>query len=537
VRLLSYFRFPSLLLLVLHCLACSGTGEPGSDQDDWVGWAYFEDGSDLPLRVGIGGSGAAGAATFDALVQRMFDLPIQKVEWQGRRVLLERTTSGGATIRLAGERDGDTISGHIDWADSSGRFELIRSSLPLPDIDPESYADIEGTYRFTPTDIINIKARFWGEMVLIERRSGRRRTLFPLAEDRFFLGSALYVPAPAEVELRPVRNAAGEVTHIEWSEYGGATRRAERLDFRDEEVEFESDGETLRGTLVRPAGIDPVAAVVVLGGSSWERRDDIRHYADVIASLGVAALVYDKRGFGESEGKPVVPFSDTARDANAAVELLRARSDVKPDQVGVFGMSRGGWFAPLAASQSRRVAFLVLLVPPAVSPADQETRRRLDVMREEGFPEDDLQLAAELMEKTWAWVRTGEGWQEYLDTRRLAEERGFPPELLEADSRDDRHWEWAQLNMFYDPVEVLRRVRCPVLALYGGADRTVAAEVNRPLLEAALERAGNSDVTIRILPGAVHNLSVPTDLPVHRGQGIGDEGFATIADWIQERLG
>jgi dienelactone hydrolase len=524
-------------LLVLAGLGCGGAAESVSRQVDWVGWAYFEDGSDVPLRIGLARSGEAVTATFDAVVQRAFDLPVQKVEWQGRRVVLERTTSRGGTIRLQGERSGDTIAGTIDWAGTAGSFELNRSAVPLPDIDPDRYADAAGAYRFTPTEIVTIEARFWGELVLTERRSGRRRTLFPLTDATFLLGPALYVPAPMEVELDLVRNDAGRITHLEWNEDGAVPRRAERLHFQEEEIEFDSDGEVLRGTLIRPAGAEPVPAVVLVGGSDWERREDVRHHADRFTSLGLAALIYDKRGYGESEGESVVPFADSARDALAAVEWLRSRPDIRSGTVGLFGASRGGWIAPLAASRSPQVAFLVLLVAPAVSPAEQETQRRLDGMRADGFSEEDLQLAAELLDRTWDWVRTGDGWKEYLEVRQRAGQRGLPQGLFESDSRDDRHWQWARLNMFHDPVPVLRRVRCPVLALYGGGDLTVSAERNRPILEDALAASGNRDVTVHTLPGALHDLSVPNRLPIHRGQGIGDEGFSAIADWFHERFG
>ena len=48
------------------------------------------------------------------------------------------------------------------------------------------------------------------------------------------------------------------------------------------------------------------------------------------------------------------------------------------------------------------------------------------------------------------------------------------------------------------------QVTAPVLGLFGGNDAQVDAEQNSAALQAALERAGNTDVTIQVLPTANH---------------------------------
>src|SRR5512146_1729577 len=70
---------------------------------------------------------------------------------------------------------------------------------------------------------------------------------------------------------------------------------------RLEPVKFESHGTTLVGTIAWPDASPVRAAVVFIHGSGKQSRnlDLARRFAD----QGIAALVYDKRGAGESGGE------------------------------------------------------------------------------------------------------------------------------------------------------------------------------------------------------------------------------------------
>ena len=52
-------------------------------------------------------------------------------------------------------------------------------------------------------------------------------------------------------------------------------------------------------------------------------------------------------------------FRDQAEVTLAALDYLRARDDIRPDRVGLWGHSQGGMIAPLAAAISDKVAFLI----------------------------------------------------------------------------------------------------------------------------------------------------------------------------------
>lgn len=533
--------------LAAFALALSLTTAPALPADlqpsdhllgDWVGWAYLDEGGDLPLRIRIGAGSTGPGVRFDELVSRRYDLPAS-LSWNPPGVIVTRERPGGSRIMLEGRLDGETIAGRMDWAGHVGDFELVRSPEPIARIPPELLEPLAGIYRVAPDRSLVVSSRFWGELLVTDLGTGRFATLFPVDTDTFLVGSATYVPSPVHARVRFDRNEDGEPTAITWEEMDGPTLSGPRSALVEEEISFESDGVRLTGTLLRPEGTGRLPAAVVLPGSNWSDRNAGRRDAEILSSFGMATLVYDKRGHGESGGEQTVPFLQTARDAAAAVAFLSGRDDVLGDQIGITGRSRGGWFAPLAASISSEVDFLVLFVPPAVSPAAQETTRRLNLLRDDGYSPEAVATADEMLQAAWNWAATGEGWDSYARLRQQAAAADLPEEIFEAEDAEDPAWEWVRMNMAYDPVPALESIRIPLLALFGEMDRNVTVEQNVPAMRTALERAGNSDFELFVVPRANHGLrevSGEKDLPLHRQTGFGSAGWPRVAAWLTERL-
>ena len=142
------------------------------------------------------------------------------------------------------------------------------------------------------------------------------------------------------------------------------------------------------------------------------------------------------------------------------------------------------------------------------------------------------------MDLAWEYSVHRAGWESYLAARNSAQSAGFPEDVLESDKPDDPDWEWDRLNWRYDPIPALEKVRCPVLALFGGADRNVVPEDNLPPMRRALKKAGNRDVTLLVVPGANHGLVTvsPESVPLHRLTGIGDQGWPQVQRWLAAHL-
>jgi len=144
----------------------------------------------------------------------------------------------------------------------------------------------------------------------------------------------------------------------------------------------------LGGMLFVPTGHGPFPAAVIIHGSGTSRRDS-GWYLTLTQHLqqnGVVVLLPDKRGSEKSEGNwRTSSFEDLSTDTLAAIEFLKTQQDVPLTNVGIVGMSQGGWIAPIVASESSDVGFVVSMVGSAVTPAEQLVYEENHNLRQMGF--------------------------------------------------------------------------------------------------------------------------------------------------------
>ena len=102
-------------------------------------------------------------------------------------------------------------------------------------------------------------------------------------------------------------------------------------------------------------------------GGTLTQRDGIPAYAERFASAGIAALSFDYRYWGNSEGEPrrLVSIPRQLADWRSAVACARASEGVDPERIAVWGMSFGGGHAISTAAEDARIAAVVALVPMA----------------------------------------------------------------------------------------------------------------------------------------------------------------------------
>jgi uncharacterized protein len=132
-----------------------------------------------------------------------------------------------------------------------------------------------------------------------------------------------------------------------------------------EDRAFLSGGEVCAAWLYPAgAGAEPRPIVVMAHGLSGTRRDRLGPFAERFAQEGIAALVFDHRGFGDSAGEPdVFRPGRQLDDWRAAIAFARGLPGIDPDRVATFGSSMGGGNALAAAAQDARVAAAISQVP------------------------------------------------------------------------------------------------------------------------------------------------------------------------------
>jgi len=291
--------------------------------------------------------------------------------------------------------------------------------------------------------------------------------------------------------------------------------------YNEEDIAYENKaaGVKIAGTLTLPRSRGAFPAVLLIAGSGPQNRDEelLCHrpflvLADYLTRHGIAVLRIDKRGVGESTGNfGQATYEDFASDALAGVEYLKARKEIEPDHIGLIGHSEGAAVAAIVASQSPDVAFIIMMAGVGINGYENMILQDLAVARSKGATEEEIALirswcgrfyAIPVEEEDHAIAR--EKMQQLYDTRTEAEEHAF--RFLHGITLqiDYALSPGMRSSLTFDPQSILRKVKCPVLAINGEKDVQVPARENLRGIEETLMAAGNNDCKVKELPGLNH---------------------------------
>lgn len=138
------------------------------------------------------------------------------------------------------------------------------------------------------------------------------------------------------------------------------------------EVEFRSDDPDvmIRADLFTPdQGEGPWPVVVMGGGWCYVKELIMPEYASFFLEQGVAALIFDYRHFGASDGEPrqhIDPWRQIAdyRSAIDAVSYLdEFHDELDPDRIAVWGISYSGGHVLAVGALDPRVKCIVSQIP------------------------------------------------------------------------------------------------------------------------------------------------------------------------------
>lgn len=135
--------------------------------------------------------------------------------------------------------------------------------------------------------------------------------------------------------------------------------------WRREDVSFPSGGLRCEGWLFRPRSKGPHPCVVMAHGFGGVRAARLDAFAARFASAGVAALVFDYRHWGTSEGTPrgLIDISSQRQDYRAALVRARELDGIDPERIALWGTSFSGGHVLSVAAHDSQVAAAVLTNP------------------------------------------------------------------------------------------------------------------------------------------------------------------------------
>ena len=295
--------------------------------------------------------------------------------------------------------------------------------------------------------------------------------------------------------------------------------------YYSEEVSFTNftDSITLSGTLTLPSKEGKYPVVVMITGSGPQNRDEelLGHkpflvIADHLTKKGIGVLRYDDRGTAKSTGDFNSATSrDFANDVLSAVAYLKTRNDIDYKNIGLVGHSEGGLIAPMVASESKDIAFIVLLAGPGISGYDILLLQTELIAKANGKEESKLQTELAFLKGGLDIIINGNNLEEIKSvlTDSIQKELNDHPEFLPkgitvddyiSSTIDQLATPWFQYFLKYNPSSSLVKVKCPVLAINGEKDLQVPSKVNLTSIEKHLNEGGNNNVTVKELLNLNH---------------------------------
>jgi len=327
--------------------------------------------------------------------------------------------------------------------------------------------------------------------------------------------------------------------------------------YYSEEVSFgnKKDSIILAGTLTLPKKTGKFPVVVLITGSGPQNRDEelMGHkpflvLSDFLTRNGIGVLRFDDRGSFASKGNfAKATTADFANDVEAAVNYLKTRKEIDLKKIGLIGHSEGGIIAPIVAAKRKDIRFIVLMAGTAIRGSELLMLQQELIGRASGMKEEDMKQAADINRGAFDMItnskddsKLNKQLSDYLTakTKEIPEGKSAS-EMIQAQITQITS-PWMLYFIRYNPVFVLEKVSCPVLAINGSKDLQVPAKVNLPAIEKALKKGGNKQVTVLELPGMNHLFQeCTTGLPKEYGetdQTISPVALKEISNWIKNTI-
>lgn len=281
--------------------------------------------------------------------------------------------------------------------------------------------------------------------------------------------------------------------------------------FQEHRVEFHNQGVKLAGSLFLPSSDSPLPAVVFVHGAGRQTREPYREVGEFFASQGIAALIYDKRGTGQSGGvyESHQPYLNLVDDALAAIAFLKQRDEVAQSKIGIWGLSQGAYISAAAGSRTDDIR---LIITVGASVADGMMFYYRDNLFRRYELADTLRDVAEKAHLAIYSLPHNSPDGFGLTSFRP---RSYPP------ADEYVHPAWC-------------RVHQPVLAMWGQLDQHVPVSESVSGLKNSLAQVNNQQWTMIILPRANHDLRRSESGELHQDlRGYPPGALNTMTNWAK----
>ncbi|NRB52719.1 MAG: prolyl oligopeptidase family serine peptidase [Saprospiraceae bacterium] len=346
--------------------------------------------------------------------------------------------------------------------------------------------------------------------------------MYPIAKDLFWI-------ATGEI-LQFSKGDGTSFDTLEWT-WGQQQLSAEKQELyqKTDYVVTMGAEDSVGVSLFLPKGTGPFPAVLIARGAANLDRSLNYTEAEIFASYGIAALVYDNYGTGQTTGNPrTKDFEDKQNLVLHLYAHLQTHSEIRADQIGLMGGSQGARIAAMAASKASQPAFLILRAHPMETRKDQQLYAIGAFLRQSNATEEVIVQILHLWERYFDLASRQEMDQAYIDA--VARMRKAHPALMLPAAPANQAPSFAWPDDIYDATnDYLESIRCPVLSEHGVHDDRVPPYKSIHFLREGLSKAGNEALMVILYANANHSFTMP-------GFRIAPGLFMNEVNWVREVL-
>lgn len=318
--------------------------------------------------------------------------------------------------------------------------------------------------------------------------------------------------------------------------------------YESENVTFTNpkDGNTLAGTLTKPAGNGPFPAVVLVTGSGAQNRDEELFYhhpfaviADYLNRNGIAVLRYDDRGAGASDpGKYEDTSENYSYDAEAAFDYLLSLAAIDKNKIGILGHSEGGYINFMVAQRRPDVAFVISLAGPAVKGSEILAAQQQALLKASGYPQTVLDIytkMSEILESALEKHKQPDDAfkAEFTDNLKSL---GLPQDQV-GQMVSSYATPWMFFFLRYDPQPAIVSTKCPALMLFGTKDLQVLSSQNMEAMDKLRSNVHFDNLTVKQFDGLNHLFqhadTGTTAEYINIEETISPDVLELVKDWIR----
>ncbi|MEM1381324.1 MAG: hypothetical protein AAGH41_11950 [Pseudomonadota bacterium] len=320
---------------------------------------------------------------------------------------------------------------------------------------------------------------------------------------------------------------------------------------------FQSEGQTLSGIFDTPTDGEAEALIIFVHGygpTDIRNRPSFRELRSRFNALGIATALWDKPGQGQSEGTFDINQSvyASAREVVDAAAHFRAVRAPGAERIGIWGISRAGWIAPIAMSEDDDLSFWISV--SGTTAEDNFPYLLLSNLPFEGGTEEEAAALGAAWREGCRLYRTGGSYDAYrqvmqplIDNAYITRMRGGwqTRAQYEASQKSCSGGTCTRTDndmCAYVFIEefgaMLSSLDVDTLAVFGERDLNIDWRKTHELYEATLGSNPQASLAVEVFPGVDHNINPSETGSLREMQTMGTaskpERFFTVQEeWLE----